>query len=403
VLILGAAFAAVLLLVQAPARHAYLKWSVLHTAAPTDEAVWDSLDGSPQPITISQQIWRQGKLVPRIKLLQYLRRHAIDASTLWPGIRPLVLEAVRSGDIDVEQSALGLLEDHNDPAAPLAALQMIHDPDPEVRRSAIFFMSRSGDRRFLRNLMPLLQDPDHSIQGCAQGALSMLAGEDFGDAFDIDNGLSPSNVARWNQWWVQHRAEYAPLPESDSPPVSAAAWAALPEFSLPDLDGDSVRLADFRGKPVVLSFWAKDESNSVRQVPQWIEFQHRHPEIVLLAVSLDALAEHHDHSHGLPEDRATAHEMHDHETMHEHTAAKAEEGEDGKPDEDVAVQIRRFATRNNINYRILIDRTGSTAEAFGGEDIPVCLWIDAEGQLRRRTRVTTGGSATLEAVAKSSF
>jgi len=29
-----------------------------------------------------------------------------------------------------------------------------------------------------------------------------------------------------------------------------------PDFTLPALDGGTVRLADYRGKPVVLAFWA---------------------------------------------------------------------------------------------------------------------------------------------------
>jgi len=399
-LISGVALAALLLLVRAPARHAYLKWSVLHTTAPTEEAIWDALDNSTDTVTLSHQIWQQGKLVPRIQLLQYLRRHALDASPLWPGTRPIVLEALRSGDVDIEQSALGLLEDHSDPAAPFAALQFSRDPDPELRRSAAFFMSRSGEKSFVPILMPLLEDPDHSVQGCAQGALSTLTGQDFGGTFDIDNGLGPSDIVQWKNWLSSRQAEYPTLPQPQLPSPQAVTWGALADFSLPDLNGKPVRLADFRGKPVVLSFWARGESNSVRQVPHWIEFQRRHPEIVVLAVSLDALAEHHDHSHSTPQSHA-AHDVHDHETMHQHAATMAEENDEDRPGQDLAIQLGRFAARNDINYRILIDRTGSTAQAFAGNDIPVCIWIDKEGKFRRRTRITTGGVTTLEALAAS--
>jgi peroxiredoxin Q/BCP len=43
---------------------------------------------------------------------------------------------------------------------------------------------------------------------------------------------------------------------ADVPAVGAAA----PEFALPDQDGRSVRLADFRGKWVVLYFYPKDDT-----------------------------------------------------------------------------------------------------------------------------------------------
>ena len=400
VLVVAAVASAVLLFVRSPVQHAYLRWSVLHSDAPTEDALWDTLDRSSDPVSLAKQVWDQGKLVPRIKLLQYLRRHALEASPLWPGIRPIVLHAVASGDVDVAQSALGLLEDHNDPATPSAAFMMAHDPDPELRRWAIFYMTRSIDQRFVPILIPLLQDPDHSIQGCTQGALATLTGQDFGSTFDIDAGLSPSDINQWMLWWGKHQSEYATISVVRDIP-SPSTWAALPDFSLPDLDGKPIRLADFRGKPIALSFWARHESNSVRQIPQWIEFQRRHPEIVVLAVSLDALTETHNHSHGPSDTHPASHDMHDHAAM-QHEMESASDEED-TPGEDVAVNLRRFASRNKLNYRVLIDRTGRTSQAYAGDDPPVCLWIDKDGSLRRRTRITTGGVASLEAIAGSVF
>lgn len=39
-------------------------------------------------------------------------------------------------------------------------------------------------------------------------------------------------------------------------PIQAELGALAPDFSLPVLDGQTVRLSEFRGKPVILNFWA---------------------------------------------------------------------------------------------------------------------------------------------------
>jgi peroxiredoxin len=46
---------------------------------------------------------------------------------------------------------------------------------------------------------------------------------------------------------------------------SAHAVNALPKLELPDMQGDTIRLTDFKGKIVLLSFWATSSSNSVAE------------------------------------------------------------------------------------------------------------------------------------------
>jgi peroxiredoxin len=43
---------------------------------------------------------------------------------------------------------------------------------------------------------------------------------------------------------------------TDGPAITAEVGAIAPDFSLVTLDGNSVRLSDFHGKPVILNFWA---------------------------------------------------------------------------------------------------------------------------------------------------
>ena len=63
-----------------------------------------------------------------------------------------------------------------------------------------------------------------------------------------------------------------------------------PDFTLLDLEGRPVRLADFRGKTVVIDFWATWCPPCIFQVPELNEFWRDHREsgeVVVLGVAVD--------------------------------------------------------------------------------------------------------------------
>jgi thiol-disulfide isomerase/thioredoxin len=56
-------------------------------------------------------------------------------------------------------------------------------------------------------------------------------------------------------------------PAADTPPASRAMPDRLPEFSLPDLRGESHRLSEWSGRPLVINFWATWCEPCRREIP----------------------------------------------------------------------------------------------------------------------------------------
>jgi peroxiredoxin len=70
----------------------------------------------------------------------------------------------------------------------------------------------------------------------------------------------------------------------------AAAGRPAPDFSLADLDGNTVRLSDLRGKTVILDFWATWCPPCVFQVPELNALWSAHKDsgkLVVIGVAVD--------------------------------------------------------------------------------------------------------------------
>lgn len=57
-------------------------------------------------------------------------------------------------------------------------------------------------------------------------------------------------------------------------------------FFLESLEGEWVRLSDYRGKPVLLNFWASWCPPCKEEMPAIIEFASSHPDIEVLTANL---------------------------------------------------------------------------------------------------------------------
>ncbi len=62
-----------------------------------------------------------------------------------------------------------------------------------------------------------------------------------------------------------------------------------PDFTLKDINGETVSLKDFRGKVVLLDFWATTCGPCITEIPNLRTlYEEHHPDLVLISISLDA-------------------------------------------------------------------------------------------------------------------
>jgi len=123
----------------------------------------------------------------------------------------------------------------------------------------------------------------------------------------------------------------APAVEMDKP---------APDFHLPDLDGAEVNLSDFKGKPVLLNFWAgwcrpcEEEMPYLQQVyEEWSD-----QGLVVLTVNLG----------------------------------------------DSPSEVNRFMQNNQLSLPVLLDIKQSLAQEYNVASIPTTFFIDKDGIIRAK-------------------
>ena len=119
--------------------------------------------------------------------------------------------------------------------------------------------------------------------------------------------------------------------------VKPDARKMAPDFVLEDASGRPVRLSDFRGKVVLLNFWATWCAPCRIEIPWFVEFQRIHESegFAVVGVSLD---------------------------------------------EDSWEAVKPFIEQRKVNYRIMIGN-GDVAQLYGANSLPTTFIIDKSGRI----------------------
>ena len=127
----------------------------------------------------------------------------------------------------------------------------------------------------------------------------------------------------------------APRVQPELQPESARKLA--PDFTLTDVFGKPVKLSDFRGKVVLLNFWATWCGGCQTEIPWFIEFQnkYREPGLNVIGASMD---------------------------------------------DDGWKSVTRYVNEKNVNYCIVI-ATPALAKQYGVEAMPATWLVDREGKI----------------------
>ncbi|AWB33421.1 TlpA disulfide reductase family protein [Orrella marina] len=110
----------------------------------------------------------------------------------------------------------------------------------------------------------------------------------------------------------------------------------LASFSVADMNGQSLDLQTFHGKPLVVNLWASWCPPCVREMPVLQQAQLAHPDVAFVFLNQG-------------------------ESVH---------------------QIQTFLDRHHMVFdNLLLDRTGEVGRAYGSQLLPTTLFFDANGKL----------------------
>jgi thiol-disulfide isomerase/thioredoxin len=357
------------------------------------ELVEEVIEKSPDQPAAILAAWNTGKIVHRQAAMREIA-HVLSANQTLPSeIESVVLTGGLDVDMNVRETALGILQDHNHSALPSLAAAQLHDFDPQVRLLGLNYLRRVSAGIGVPVVMPLLEQDDPLIVALALNLLENWSGQKFGvklrDTTSSENPITGlmefpegshekarAGASRAKAWWVAHESEFPPT-QLEVPREAITGRKPVPaaDFSLRDLDGRKVRLSELRGKVVLINFWTTWCTACLSEMPELIGLQKQHADqLAIVGVSLDFVPDSHGH-------------------VRANTAAVEEQVGHADKDADeiksaalqkVRDKVARTVKARGINYTILLDEKNEVGGRFNGGELPTNIIVDRDGNVRRR-------------------
>ncbi|MBW8749179.1 MAG: TlpA family protein disulfide reductase [Acidobacteria bacterium] len=128
--------------------------------------------------------------------------------------------------------------------------------------------------------------------------------------------------------------------------VASANRKSAPVFHLSDSNGKKVQISDFRGKVVLVNFWATECGGCVLEIPSFIELHHAYSDkgFTALGISADIPYE------GL------------------------------KNEHEAWAKVRPFVSSHHVNYPIVMGND-AVIESYGFASYPATYLIDKSGRI----------------------
>ncbi len=376
-----------------PIRHDVLVAGVLRSDAPSESALTEAVGGASDPTQVLQRIWQVGSLSGRAFVVGYLQRNQKPDALLARQMQPVLEQAAWDADLDTREAAFSLLAHWKDPSLRQWLCQQLGDADPAVRALAVQHLSRIANSNDVPAVVRLLDDPDPRVVAVTGTLLKRVTGQDFGlkatqalPKFAWPHSTPPAPVdweglnrgrEAWRQWWAEHHTCF-PSEEhlSDSTPRFFAR--PTPDFALEDFDGRRVRLSEFHGKVVLVSFWNLTNDLSTVDEPAFHALlQNRGNDLAILSIAIDPAVWPEescgDHEGGHGNEHGDAHEP---AQSHCHKARMDLAG--------TRAAARALAARLGVRHPVLVDTTAALATRYAVNDLPAYVLLDAQGNLRRR-------------------